>query len=110
MGDGAVRVRADLAPTSCPGRLFDPRVPIFDSDRGVYKGRMCSVKIDLPFIDPIELNTHKWHYRVYAPEGVARVTQDRIFNLSLAFYVIGTSHQDHNDSRGGPLSGGLVWG
>lgn len=74
----------------------------WDSDKGVYKGGVCGYVYRGGVITPpgIRFNVHKWHYRVYAPEG-----QDRFFNRTLGYYVIASSHQDHNDSVDDPIFG-----
>jgi hypothetical protein len=88
----------DAAPSYEPGGTgiyFGDYDSIYDSDRGVYKGNMCSVGIF-----GHSLGGHKWHYRVYAPTG-----NERMYNMTFGYYVVGTSHQDHHDSGGAPCPG-----
>jgi hypothetical protein len=77
------------------GLYFGSYDSLYDTDRGVYKGHMCSFKTAFGTI-----GGHKWHYRVYAPTG-----NDRMYNMSFGYYVYGTTHQDHHDSGGLPCPG-----
>lgn len=62
---------------------------VWDRDEGAYLGASCI--------------GHKWHYRAYAPSP-RNGGDDRMYNLTLGYYVVATVHQDHRD----PDPGGRV--
>lgn len=69
------------------GRMNDGAGYVWDSDKGT-KDSPC----------PIYGDAH--HYRVYAPP-----TTDRLYNTRWGYYVLATSHIDHNECGFGSYSG-----
>jgi hypothetical protein len=81
------RVWDRLDPGS-PTSHSSPGKPIWDSDRGAYLGRVSA------FCTSSHL---KWHYRVHAP-GPKDGGDDRMYNPAWGYYVVATTHQDHNEN------------
>ena len=68
--------------SSMNGRVDDGSGPVWDTDRGI-KDRRCP--------NPAFGST-AYHTRLYAPPNT-----DYMYNRSWGFYIIGTSHIDHNE-------------
>jgi hypothetical protein len=86
-----------------PGTPVDhvaPAGPVWDSDRGAYLGRPSTpyyVPSGFPPTLQLRCTSHlKWHYRVHAP-GPDTLGDDRMYNLAWHYYVLATTHQDHNE-------------
>jgi len=61
-----------------------PRSGVWDTDHGSYHGHGGCYGVD------------KWHYRVYAP-GPDNGGDNRMYSPDWGFYVVGTTHIDHNE-------------
>lgn len=77
-----------------PRLVGNPTTPVWVRDSGAWTGSVCWGT--------------KWHYRVYAPHGSPYGSYS-MYNLKLGYYVLATTHKDHNEQTNWAMVCGKPW-